>query len=131
MLEGNGLDESDDESLILRREIAAGGKGRVFVNNQPATVAVLRLLAPHLATIHAQNESILAFDGQARLGLLDAFAGSQLESVEAAFAAWKEICARIFNLERGEQDRPRLGDMWVFQKREIRDWRLERGGIEH
>ena len=57
VLETNGLDQSDDGSLILRREIAAGGKGRVFVNNQPATVAVLRQLAPHLATIHAQNES--------------------------------------------------------------------------
>src|SRR5579859_7450679 len=55
ILESNGLDESDDGSLILRREIAAGGKGRVFINNQPATVAVLRLLAPYLATIHAQN----------------------------------------------------------------------------
>ncbi len=30
ILEANGLDESDDGSLILRREIAAGGKGRVF-----------------------------------------------------------------------------------------------------
>ena len=79
ILEANGLDESDDGSLILRREIAASGKGRVFVNNQPATVAVLRQLAPHLATIHAQNESVLSFDGPARLGLLDAFAGSQAE----------------------------------------------------
>src|SRR5271168_96285 len=33
MLESNGLD-SEDGQLILRREIAAGGKGRVFVNNQ-------------------------------------------------------------------------------------------------
>jgi energy-coupling factor transporter ATP-binding protein EcfA2 len=63
ILESNGLDESDDGSLILRREIAAGGKGRVFVNNQPATVAVLRQFAPHLAIIHAQNESMLSFDG--------------------------------------------------------------------
>src|SRR5271169_4491896 len=130
ILQTNGLDESDDGSVILRREIAAGGKGRVFVNNQPATVAVLRLLAPHLATIHAQNESILAFDGPARLGLLDAFAGSQLESVEAAFAAWKEIRARIDDLERGEQDRLRLVDLWVFQKREIEDARLQAGEDE-
>src|SRR5579863_7527208 len=75
VLESNGLDVSEDGSLIIRREIAAGGKGRVFVNNQPATVAVLRQFAPHLATIHAQNESILLFDGPARLGLLDRFAG--------------------------------------------------------
>jgi DNA repair protein RecN (Recombination protein N) len=127
ILEQNGLDESDDGSLIVRREIAAGGKGRVFVNNQPATVAVLRLLAPHLATIHAQNESILSFDGPARLGLLDAFAGSQLEGVEAGFGAWKMIRARIDELERGEQDRLRLVDLWIFQKREIEEARLESG----
>ena len=130
ILEANGLDESDDGSLILRREIAAGGKGRVFVNNQPATVAVLRLLAPHLATIHAQNESILAFDGPARLGLLDAFAGSQLEAVETAFAAWKEIRTRIDDLERGEQDRLRLVDLWIFQKREIEEAHPQSGEDE-
>ena len=124
ILEANGLDESEDGSLILRREIAAGGKGRVFVNNQPATVAVLRLLAPHLATIHAQNESVLAFDGPARLGLLDAFAGSQIEPVTRAFAAWKEIHSRIEELQRGEQDKLRLVDLWIFQKREIEDARL-------
>ncbi|HET6178368.1 MAG TPA: DNA repair protein RecN [Candidatus Sulfotelmatobacter sp.] len=130
ILESNGLDESDDGSLILRREIASGGKGRVFVNNQPATVAVLRQLAPHLATIHAQNESILAFDGPARLGLLDTFAGSTLDAVEAAFAAWKEVRTRIDELERGEQDRLRLVDLWAFQKREIEDARLQSGEDE-
>ena len=130
ILEANGLDESDDGSLILRREIAAGGKGRVFVNNQPATVAVLRLLAPHLATIHAQNESISSFDGPARLSLLDAFAGSELETVDAAFAAWKEIRRRIEELEQGEQDRLRLVDLWIFQKREIEDGRLQTGENE-
>jgi DNA repair protein RecN (Recombination protein N) len=130
ILEANGLDESDDGSLILRREIAVSGKGRVFVNNQPATVAVLRLLAPLLATIHAQNESIASFDGPARLGLLDAFAGSQLEAVETGFAAWKEIRTRIDELERGEQDRLRLVDLWIFQKREIEDARLRSGEDE-
>jgi DNA repair protein RecN (Recombination protein N) len=130
ILEANGLDESDDGSLILRREIAAGGKGRVFVNNQPATVAVLRLLAPYLATVHAQNESISSFDGPARLALLDAFAGSQLEAVETGFAAWKEIRTRIEDLERGEQDRLRLVDLWIFQKKEIEDARLQSGEDE-
>ena len=124
-LAANGLDESDDGSLILRREIATGGKGRVFVNNQPATVAVLRQLAPHLATIHAQNESILAFDGPARLSLLDAFAGSKTESVSEAFALWKGIRAHIEELERNEQDRLRLLDLWIFQKREIEQAKLQ------
>jgi DNA repair protein RecN (Recombination protein N) len=130
ILEANGVDESEDGSLILRREIAPGGKGRVFVNNQPATVAVLRLLAPYLATIHAQSESILSFDGPARLGLLDAFAGSQTEAVEGGFETWKEIRARIEELERGEQDRLRLVDLWIFQKKEIEAGRLQSGEDE-
>ncbi len=131
ILEENGLDESDDGSLILRREITVGSKGRVFVNNQPATVAVLRQFAPHLATIHAQNESILSFDGPARLGLLDAFAGSQLEPLADAFRTWTEIRTRIEDLERDEQDRLRLLDLWIFQKREIEEAKLKPGEDEH
>jgi DNA repair protein RecN (Recombination protein N) len=130
ILDANGLDESDDGSIILRREIASGGKGRVFVNNQPATVSVLKLLAPHLAVIHAQNESILSFDGPARLELLDAFAGSELEPVAALFATWKGIRTRIDELERGEQDRLRLVDLWIFQKREIEEARMQAGEDE-
>jgi DNA repair protein RecN (Recombination protein N) len=130
VLESNGLDESDDGSVILRREIAAGSKGRVFINNQPATVAVLRLLAPHLATVHAQNESILSFDARARLELLDAFAGTEVQTVEAAFADWKQLRSRIDELERGEQDRLRLVDLWIFQKREIEEAHVEPGEDE-
>ncbi len=124
ILETNGID-AEDGPVILRREIAAGGKGRVFVNNQPATVGVLRQLAPYLATIHAQNESIHSFDAAARLELLDAYAGSQLAPTAEAFARWKGIGARIDELEHGEQDRLRLLDLWTFQKCEIEEARLQ------
>ncbi|MGB7599073.1 MAG: DNA repair protein RecN [Candidatus Sulfotelmatobacter sp.] len=124
-LERNGLDESEDGSLIVRREISTTGKGRVFVNNQAATVAVLRQLAPHLGVIHAQNESILAFDAPARLALLDAFAVSELAPVAAVHEAWKRICSRIEELEQGEQDRLRLVDLWIFQNREIDEAKLQ------
>ncbi|HEV2399269.1 MAG TPA: DNA repair protein RecN [Candidatus Sulfotelmatobacter sp.] len=130
ILDANGLDESSDGSVILRREIAAGGKGRVFVNNQPATVSVLKQLSPYLAVIHAQNESILSFDGPARLELLDAFANVDLEPVGAAFVKWREIRTRIDELEQGEQDRLRLVDLWMFQKREIEEAKLQSGEDE-
>jgi DNA repair protein RecN (Recombination protein N) len=129
-LEHNGLDGAEDGSLIIRREIAASGKGRVFINNQPATVAVLRQLAPHLAIIHAQNESILSFDAAARLNLLDNFAAIDLSPVSDAFESWQKIRARISDLERDEQDRLRLVDLWQFQKREIDEAKLHGGEDE-
>ena len=129
ILEENGLDAEND-SIILRREIATGGKGRVFVNNQPATVAVLKQLGPYLSTVHAQNETLAAFDGPARLALLDTFAGSVLGGVQEAFAAWKGTQSRIAELERDEQDRLRLLDLWTYQKHEIEDARLQPGEDE-
>ncbi len=129
ILEENGLD-SESDSVILRREIASGGKGRVFINNQPATVAVLKQLGRYLATVHAQNETLEAFDGPARLALLDAFASSQPGAVQEAFRAWKGIRMRIEELERDEKDRLRLVDLWTFQKREIEDVKLQPGEDE-
>jgi DNA repair protein RecN (Recombination protein N) len=131
VLENNGIDaDQEDESVILRREIASGGKGRVFVNNQPATVAVLRQLAPYLATIHAQNESLLSFDAPTRLRLLDSFANTQTDATEEAFSKWKGLQVRIADLERDEQDRLRLLDLWIFQAREIEDAKLQAGEDE-
>jgi DNA repair protein RecN (Recombination protein N) len=129
ILETNGLD-AENGSLILRREIAPGGKGRVFINNQPATVAVLKQIAPHLAVIHAQNESIVNFDAAARQDLLDAYAGVELKDVAGAFAHWKQIRGRIAELEQDEQDRMRLLDLWNFQCREIEEARLRAGEDE-
>ena len=126
----NGIDLADG-SIILRREISTVGKGRVYINNQPATVAVLRQLAPHLATIHAQNESILSFDATARRGLLDTFAGTQIDATSEAFRNWKNVGTRIEELEQGEQDRLRLVDLWSFQKREIEEAKLRAGEDEN
>ena len=129
VLEGNGIDSENDE-IILRREIASGGRGRVFINNQPATVAVLKQLAPLVASVHSQNESILGFDAAARLKLLDSFAGCDTQPVAEAFADWQGIRSRIADLERGEQDKLRLIDLWSFQKKEIEAARLQAGEDE-
>jgi DNA repair protein RecN (Recombination protein N) len=127
ILEGNGMD-ADDAGLILRREIST--KGRVFVNNQPATVALLKQLAPHIASIHAQNESLVSFDAGVRLELLDQFAGIHLDAVEQCFDHWKQIKSRIDELQQGEQERLRLVDLWTFQKREIEDTKIQSGEDE-
>ena len=61
ILEVNGI-EAETEDILLRREISANGKGRAFVNNQPTTVGVLRQLAPELALVHSQGETLGSFD---------------------------------------------------------------------
>ena len=126
ILEDNGV-EAEEDQVIVRREIALNGKGRVFVNNQPATVTLLKQLAPLLASIHAQNESILAFDAAARLLLLDAFSGNQLDELAQKHQSWTGLRRRLAEFERDEQDRLRMVDLWSFQKKEIDSAKLESG----
>jgi DNA repair protein RecN (Recombination protein N) len=122
ILDANGIDVgafSDD--ILLRREIATGGKGRVFVNNQPATVAVLKELAPELGLIHSQGETLGSFDQAQQRTLLDRFGGISTEPVAEAYAAWRGTTERLEELQASEQDRLRMADLWRFQAKEIGD----------
>jgi DNA repair protein RecN (Recombination protein N) len=118
ILEQNGIDTADDE-ILIRREIGTNGKGRVFVNNQPATVAVLRQLAPELALVHAQSETLVAFDAAQQRLLLDRFGDITYEEVAKHFEKWRGLKAQIDELQNVEQDRLRLIDLWSFQAKEI------------
>ena len=129
ILEGNGIDSGGND-VILRREILATGKGRVFVNNQPATVAVLRQLAPELALVHAQSESLSSFDQAQQRILLDRFGGISTETVSEAHARWREAQEKLDELLHGEQDRLRMVDLWSYQQKEIDSARLEAGEDE-
>jgi DNA repair protein RecN (Recombination protein N) len=118
ILERNGIDPESGE-ILLRREIGANGKGRVFINNQPATVGVLRQLAPELALVHAQSETLIAFDAEQQRLLLDRFGDLSSEEVANAFDVWRGLRTQIEELRNAEQDRMRLVDLWSFQSREI------------
>jgi DNA repair protein RecN (Recombination protein N) len=118
ILDANGID-SESDHILLRREILASGKGRVFVNNQPATVGVLRQLAPELALVHSQGETLGSFDQAQQRSLVDRFGGLAIEGVAEAFSAWRATTDRLVELQSAEQDRLRMADLWRFQSREI------------
>jgi DNA repair protein RecN (Recombination protein N) len=129
ILEENGIDAEGTE-IILRREILSTGKGRVFVNNQPATVTVLKQLAPELALVHAQSETLSSFDQVQQRILLDRFAGIATEAIAQAFERWHEAAAKLDELLQGEQDRLRMVDLWSYQHKEIEAARLQAGEDE-
>jgi DNA repair protein RecN (Recombination protein N) len=129
ILEENGID-SEGPEVILRREIFSNGKGRVFVNNQPATVALLRQLAPELALVHAQSETFSSFDPTQQRILLDRFAGISTDAVAKAHARWSAAAGKLNDLLHGEQDRLRMVDLWTYQSKEIESAHLVAGEDE-
>jgi DNA repair protein RecN (Recombination protein N) len=124
ILEANGID-AEATDIILRREILSTGKGRVFVNNQPATVQVLKQLAPELALVHAQTETLSSFDPTQQRILLDRFAGISTDAAAEAYARWRAAADKLNDLLQGEQDRLRMVDLWTYQRNEIEQARLQ------
>jgi DNA repair protein RecN (Recombination protein N) len=128
-LEEYGVAAGDEGELILRRELQAGGRSRMLVNDQPVTLGAVRLLARRLVEMHGQNEHVSLFARDAQLGLLDQFAGlsSELETVRALNARRRELEQELEGLSQNEQDRLRTLDLLGFQVRELEQAKLEPG----
>ena len=116
-----GIEVENDEELIVEREISANGKSRAFVANRPVTTAFLRQLAPLLGNIQGQNEQQSLFVAQAQRAILDecAGAGELCQRVSGAYAKWRAVGEKLDALSRNEQEKLRLLDLWMFQRKEI------------
>lgn len=82
---------ASEDILTLRRMVGADGRGRAFVNDQPASVALLRRLGDTLVEIQGQMEQHGLLDIATHRAALDAFAGleKQAEAVRAAWQGWR------------------------------------------
>jgi DNA repair protein RecN (Recombination protein N) len=127
------LDEAgvqvEDGELLIEREVMAEGKSRAFLGSRPVTLALLRQLAPFLADIHGQHEQQELFSPDAQLALLDEFAGleERRERVGEMFQQWKRFENELEELNRSEQEKLRLADLWSFQRKEIETAALKAG----
>ena len=128
ILEAAGFEGSESD-LIIDREILSTGKSRVFVNNRPATVALLKDLAPHLGDIHGQHDQQLLFEASSQLSMLDSFGHLRELRGEARemFTGWKQVTDEIARLEHADKEKARLLDLWQFQRREIEGAGLSAG----
>lgn len=113
--------ETEDGELLIEREILATGKSRAYLSSRPAAIALLRELAPHLADIHGQHDQQLLFAREAQRQMLDAFAdaGDLLKQLGVTYHELRRTETQLADLERSEQEKLRLLDLWRFQQHEI------------
>ena len=78
LLEEHGI-ESEEEHIILKREIKTNGKGRSFINAQHVPTSILKRIGSNLVEIHGQNEHQEILKIQSHLAILDRYAKLQDE----------------------------------------------------
>jgi DNA repair protein RecN (Recombination protein N) len=129
---GVGTRAGREVELVIRRELSAEGRGRVFVNNRLATLSLLRSLRPLLVDIHGQGTQQTLFDPDTHLELLDAFAdlGSAREELAARYRRWSALDRELERLRRDEADKFHLTDALRFQVSELESARLAPGEDE-
>ncbi|NBT09803.1 MAG: DNA repair protein RecN [Betaproteobacteria bacterium] len=81
--------EPEDEVLLLRRSIDAGGKSRAWINGHSATAAQLKQVADHVLDIHGQHAWQSLTRPASVRALIDAVAGVDTRAVQAAWQAWR------------------------------------------
>jgi DNA repair protein RecN (Recombination protein N) len=79
----------DDGDIILRRLQTADGRTRVFVNDQPSSVTLMRDVGRALVEIHGQHDERALVDPGAHRDVLDAF-GGHLGVVRSTGEAWRQ-----------------------------------------
>ncbi len=120
ILADSGL-ESDDNSLLIRREISATGRNRIFINNHIATLSMLKSVGDKLADIHGQQDQRSLLDLSTHLEWLDHFGSNhvQVEIVQESYRKLRLTAQQLESLESNEQERLRRIDMLQYQIDEI------------
>jgi DNA repair protein RecN (Recombination protein N) len=95
ILAANGI--ASEDSIILRRVQLADGRTRAFVNDQPASVQVMRALGTALVEIHGQHDERALVDVATHRRLLDAYGGLDKQGAEVA-RLWETRRAAVAEL---------------------------------
>lgn len=131
LLENAGVDAASSE-LIIRRELSATGRNKIFINNQLATHSLLRELREFLVDIHGQGDQQTLFNPHTHLELLDSFAiGNGLrDEVAEAHRLWTSLQRELDALRRDDSEKFQLVDTLKFQIDELERAQLAMGEDE-
>jgi DNA repair protein RecN (Recombination protein N) len=120
------LDPHNPRELIVRRVIAEGGRSRVSLNGNLASLQTLVQLGTALVQIYGQHEQQSLLQRENHLLILDRHAGleAELAAYRDLYQRAKESQAKLAELERRERDRSDLLDLARFRVSELENARL-------
>jgi DNA repair protein RecN (Recombination protein N) len=106
--------EVEDRELILSRSVSSEGRSKAVVSGRSVPVGILSELGEQLVVVHGQSDQIRLKSAFAQREALDQFAGVELSSLvaeyAAVFAAWKQAASSLELLITESASRAREAD---------------------
>lgn len=127
----NDLDQN--EQLIIRREIAPGGKSRAFVNDTPVQLSQFKALGDLLVDVHSQHSTLYLNESGFQLTVIDHFAGNDqlLTGYHTAYATFVRLVKHRDQLAEAARRLATEVDFLQFQYDELVAARLIPDEKEH
>ena len=118
--------------LVVRRVVAASGRSRSFINDEPVKVEDLSRFASRLVDIHSQHQTLLLSDRAYQLSMLDHFAGNSalLEECSGAWTALSSHQAELSSIEERIRTLAQQRDFNEAMFRRLDEARLREGEME-
>jgi DNA repair protein RecN (Recombination protein N) len=128
LLDERGID-ADEPLVVLKREIAAAGRARAWVNGTTVSATILAEVGRMLVNLHGQHEAQTLLDGEAQRRILDAFAGAteQASGVRDSYAALAAARRDIADLRRRRAEAEKRADYLRHVVGEIEGAKLVEG----
>ena len=124
--------EAEDGLVILRREVAAVGRNRAWINESPTTARTVGELGRSLVDLHGQHEHQTLLRKDTQRGILDAFGEAEKDAsaVEEAFEELSKLEARLKELQEHRRELTSRVDFLRFQMSELEEANVQPGEEE-
>lgn len=121
-----------EEELVLRREIAANGKSRAFINDTPATLLQIKALASLLVDLHQQFDTLELGDAGFQREVLDALANntSHLTNYQEQYRLLTQSRKELNELLQQKNSFNKELDYYQFLFDELEDLNLKENELE-
>jgi len=128
LLQETAIELSDDEELILTREIAKSGKSRAFINGQIVPASMLQTIAPYLVDFIAQHAQVSLKSAESQRELLDLYSQIDLSTFQTLWEKEKRVQGQIEELL--EKKKSQKEQFLKDQLEELLDANLQKGEEE-
>lgn len=129
-LKTNELDVLDE--LVVRREIAATGKSRAFINDTPVNLSQLNQLSSLLVDLHQQFDTLEIGESDFQRQVLDALAGNAplLKSYAESYRQMQVAKKELADLAAQKAQFEKEADYNQFQYNELEEAGLHENELE-
>lgn len=121
ILKREGLEDEDENLLLLGREIRQNGRTVARVNGRSVSLALLRQIAEPLVDIHGQGEHLSLLKPRAHLPLLDSYGDldNRRDLLTAEVNLLRRVQQELASLKQDERLIAQRIDMLQYQVKEI------------